>query len=77
MLHRVQVCQLHSGLNSSSQGLFMLLGTVHHLLCAHTFIHCLLFAAGSVLCVNGGWTPESVPEDAELVATGSSNHESP
>lgn len=40
------------------------------LLCAHTFIHCLLFA------VNGGWTAERVPEDAELVAAGSSYRES-
>lgn len=40
------------------------------LLCAHTFIHCLLFA------VNGGWTAERVPEDAELVAAGSSSRES-
>lgn len=39
-----------------------------YLLCTHTVIHCLLFAVGSVRSVNGGRTPEYVPEDAELVA---------
>lgn len=40
------------------------------LLCAQAFNHSLLYV-GSVCPVNGGRTPECVPDEAEAVAAGS------
>lgn len=42
----------------------------------YAFIPCLLFAVGSEHSVNGVWTPEYVPEDAELVVATSLNCQS-